>query len=227
MNLFPSCPFCRQPVPNTEREMNERREIRSKANDPAAICFAGLEHLEKGNKHRAFAYFTKAAELGDVEAHYQLSNMYQLGLSVRKDGRKVYYLGEGVEKNVGKEIYHLEEAAIGGHPEARHRLGVHEWSNGNFERAVKHWIIAARHGYNESIKQLMKIFKLSSSGNEGAIERDERDEREVGHKPTYVSKEVLDATLRAHKAAVDATKSPQREAAERRVKNQGNAKCWI
>ena len=109
MNLFPSCPFCRKPVPNTEREMNERRKIRSKANDPAAICFAGLEHLEKGNKHRAFVFFTKAAELGNEEAHYQLSNMYQLGLGVRKDGRKVYYLGEGVEKNVGKEIYHLEE----------------------------------------------------------------------------------------------------------------------
>ena len=215
MNSFPSCPFCRKPVPNTEREMNERRKIRSKANDPAAICFAGLEHLEKGNKNRAFEYFTKAAELGDVEAHYQLSNMYQLGLGVRKDGRK--------------SLHYLEEAAIGGHPEARNNLGVYEWSNGNFERAARHWIIAARHGYNESMKQLMKIFKLSRSGNEGAIERDERDDREVGqkYKTGFVSKEVLDATLRAHKAAVDATKSPQREAAERRVKNKGNAKCWI
>ena len=30
----------------------------------------------------------------------------------------------------------------------------------------------------------------------------------------YVEKEDLDTTLRAHKAAVDATKSPQREEAE-------------
>ena len=224
MNLFPSCPFCRQPVPNTEREMNERRKIRSKANDPAAISFAGLEQREKGNYGIAFANFTKAAELGHVEAHRQLSIMYELGL--------------GVEQDEGKAIHHLEEAAIGGHPKARHNLGVYEWNDKNYERAAKHWIIAARLGYNESIKELMKMYKVCSSDNferdiERAIEKavesviaatQEQDNSTKAlvekykekYKTGFVSKEVLDATLRAHKAAVDATKSPQREAAERR-----------
>ena len=94
-------------------------------------------------------------------------------------------------QDVEKDIHHLEEAAIGGHPLARHYLGGEEWNNGNVERAVKHWIIAATQGQDDSIKALMKAFK-------------------EGH----VSKEVLATALRANYAAVDATKSPQREAAE-------------
>ena len=35
---------------------------------------------------------------------------------------------------------HLEQAAIGGHPNARHNLGVVERENGRMEGAVKHWI---------------------------------------------------------------------------------------
>ena len=34
--------------------------------------------------------------------------------------------GEGVEKDEGKAIYHLEEAAMGGHPRARYDLGLGE-----------------------------------------------------------------------------------------------------
>ena len=113
-----------------------------------------------------------------MEAHCELSHLY-------RDGH-------GVEKDEGKEIYHLEEAAIGGHPDARYNLGCEEWgNNNNAERAVKHWIIAANLGDDGSIKELMRMFK------EG-----------------FVSKDDLAAALRAHQAAADATKSPQREAAE-------------
>ena len=125
----------------------------------------------------AFEYFTKAAELGDAEAHYKLSFLYREG--------------KGVEEDWEKEIYHLEKAAIGGHAMARHNLGVYEWYNENIERAVKHYIIAATQGVDESIKVLMEMFKMA-----------------------LVSKDDLAAVLRAHKAAVDATKSPQRKAAE-------------
>ncbi len=58
----------------------------------------------------------------------------------------MYYAGHGVQKNIEKEIHHLEEAAIGGHPRARYNLGCKEWNNnGNVERAAKHWIVAAPH----------------------------------------------------------------------------------
>ena len=103
----------------------------------------------------------------------------------------MYSDGLGVEKDSRKEIHHLEEAAIGGHPSARYNLGIEEWNNGHTERAVKHFIIAATQGHDGSINELMDEFR-------GGM----------------VSKDVLSAALRAHQAAVDETKSPQRKAAE-------------
>jgi TPR repeat protein len=64
--------------------------------------------------------------LGNAEAHYNVS--------------KLYHDGEGVKKDMKKAFYLLEQAAIGGHPYARHVLGCKEWNNGNFKRAKKHFI---------------------------------------------------------------------------------------
>jgi TPR repeat protein len=112
-----------------------------------------------------------------AHAHYRLAEIHCHGL--------------GVDKDEGKEKYHLEVAAIGGHPDARYSLAMIEAEKCNLERALKHWIIAARQGDDESLKALMNAFK----------------ER-------CLSKEDLAAALRAQKAAVDATKSPQRKEAE-------------
>ena len=171
------CPFCREPVPNTNEENDKRRMKRVEMNDPVAMRNLGNKNSVDGDYSAAFEYFTKAAVQGDAEAHYRLSDMYRRG--------------EGVEKDEGKEIYHAEEAAIGAHPEARCNLGWHEFNNGNIERAVKHLIIGATQGHDTSIKSLMNAFK------DGLVEKDD-----------------LTAALRAHKAAVDATKSPQRDESE-------------
>jgi hypothetical protein len=104
----------------------------------------------------------------------------------------LYQEGQGVEKDEERQLYHLEEAAIAGNPFARHNLGCYEWRNKRIDRAVKHWIIAANLGYDKSIQALKKCY---ANGD--------------------VSKEDFAAALRAHQAAVDATKSPQREAAEK------------
>eukprot|EP00984_Skeletonema_dohrnii_P030464 scaffold21978_cov72-Skeletonema_dohrnii-CCMP3373.AAC.3 len=90
----------------------------------------------------------------------------------------VYRSCIGMEKDEKKGVYYLEEAAIGGHPNARHNLGDVEWNNGRADRAVKHLIIAAK------------------LGNDDSLEVD-----------------GFAAALRGHKAAVDATKSLQREMA--------------
>ena len=178
-----TCPFCRERTPKTKEERVKRMKKRVDANDPAAICKWGEEQDKEGDYIRAFEYYTKAAELGNAHAHYQLSLMY--------------YDGEGVEKDEGKELYHLEEAAIAGHADARYNLGCVENDNGNVERAVKHWIISATQGYDGAIKALMVAFKKG-----------------------FVEKEELAFALRAHKAAEDATKSPQRDAAEEYHRNR-------
>ena len=175
--LQQSCPFCRESTYKTDEEMEKQRMKRIEANDPVAMVQQGGLHIMKGEYQSAFEYWTKAAELGHAEAHYQLSVMY--------------YNGHGVEKDERKEIYHLEKACISGHPGARYNLGCVEWNSGNKERGVKHFIIAATQGHDDAIEKLMKAFQKG-----------------------YVEKEDLTAALRAHKAAVDATKSPQRDKAE-------------
>ncbi len=177
------CAFCREPLPKSgeEAEVNENIMNRVKKNDPVAMKTMGMMRLNEGDYETAFEYLTKAAELGDASAHHNLSLMY--------------YDGEGVEKDVKKAIYHTEEAAIGGHPKARHNLGYGAAKNGNVERARKHWIIAANLGHHESLKALRLLY---ANG--------------------YASKEDYADALRAYQAAVDATKSPERERAEEVMK---------
>ena len=53
-----------------------------------------------------------------------------------------------------KKIYHLEQAAIDGHPEARCTLGMHEKKNWRFDSAMKHFIIAANLGHDDAMKMV-------------------------------------------------------------------------
>ena len=82
-------------------------------------------------------------------------------------------------------------------------FGWNEWNNNDRDnkdtakRAVNHFIIAAAQGKDNSINNLMFAFKKGC-----------------------VSKDDLAAALRAHQAAVDATKSPQRDAAEAYYRNK-------
>ena len=112
---------------------------------------------------------------------------YQLSL--------MYHGGKGVEKDKKKEQHHAEKAAIAGHPIARHNLACMEARNGQHNtakrgRAVKHFIIAAKLGHDGSLKCAKELYKDG-----------------------FVSKEEFTEALRGYKAANDATKSPQREAA--------------
>ena len=171
-----SCPFCREPVSSGDEETHKRNMKRIKANDPAAMNYMGEKCYREGDNEGALEWFTKAAELGNIDAHYNIGVMYEKGI--------------GVEKDMEKAVYHYEKAAIGGSPHARHNLACYEGRNGNMERAVKHWIIAANLGYEVSMQALWLKFK---DGN--------------------ITKEDLEVTLRTHQAAIDATKSEQRDAA--------------
>ena len=172
------CPFCRTEATTDEEDDNLRMK-RIEAKDPNAMVHEGVLQYKKGDYDTAFEYYRKAAELGNIKAHFKLACLY--------------HHGEGIEEDEEKEIHHLEQAAIGGHPDARYNLGFEEWKRGNNERAVKHWVIAATQGHDDSLTMMMEGFK------------------DWG----FVQKEDLATALRAHKAAVDATKSPERELEER------------
>jgi TPR repeat protein len=174
------CAFCREPLPESsgESKKNIMKRIK-KHNDPVAMAHMGTKHHYKGEYEKALPYYTKAAELGDPAAHFCLGGMY--------------YRKEGVERDMKKAVYHLEQAAIGGHPDARYLLADHELRIGRPDRAVKHFIIAANLGSDLALKCIKDLF-VQGQG--------------------IVSKEEYAAALRGHQAAVDATKSTGREKAE-------------
>ena len=177
MRLQQSCPFCREAVVFTAEEINRRLVMRIEANDPVAMRHLGMKRYDEGDYTATFEYATKAAALGDADAHFQLSCLYGEG--------------EGVEKDEKREQHHLTEAAIAGHTHARHNLACVEMKNYRVDRAVKHFIIAAKLGCDESLGTVKDLYK-------------------AGH----VIKEDFAAALRGHHAAIEATKSPQRKESE-------------
>ena len=178
--LQQKCAFCRNDTPRTKEVINERWMKRIEANDPVAIREMGTKRCDEGDYKSAFEYWSKAAALGDAEAHYHLSILF-------RDG-------QGVEKDEKKELHHAEQAAIGGHPRARHNLGCFEGQRGHYDRAVKHFIIASKFGHDRSLESVKDLYKAG-----------------------FVSKDDFAAALRGHQAAVDATKSPQREEAAKAI----------
>ncbi len=172
------CPFCREPLPKTMKEITMNETKRIKANDPVALKRKGNKCNQEQDYDGAFEYWKKAAQLGDIEAHYNLSSLYGAGKVVEKDEKK--------------EEHHLEEAAIGGHPVARLKLIANEYKYGRFDETImKHLMIAAKLGDDEALKTVKQSFFMRG-----------------------ISKEDYEAALRGHQAAVDATKSEQRNAAE-------------
>ena len=233
------CAYCREPQPKSIEEAHKRLMARVKKNCPVAMRHMGKICRNQADYETALEYLTKAAELGDTGAHFSLSVLYLMGQGVEKDIKKyiyhseeaaigghptarhnlgclewnltkaaelgdakahfllscLYHKGQGVEKDEKKEVFHSEEAAIGGHPTARHNLGCEEYENG-FKRVRKHFIIAANLGDHDSLKLLKELYA-------------------DGH----ASKEDYAAALRGYQAAVEATKSAERKKAGEAIKN--------
>eukprot|EP00986_Skeletonema_menzelii_P005818 scaffold2153_cov144-Skeletonema_menzelii.AAC.11 len=216
LRLVPSCSFCRTPISYSSEEREKRMMKRIEANDPFATFQEG------------------AAELGFVDAHFHLACLYHFGHGAEKnEGKKTHHLEEAAisghpmarrnlglhDKNNGnmeRAVKHFIAATLGlddaikalmqafkrGHVSKEdlaaalraHQDAVDETKSPLRELAgkglLKHYIIAATQGHDGSIKSLMVAFKAG-----------------------FVSKDDLAAALRAHQAAEDATKSPQRELA--------------
>ena len=75
----------------------------------------GLKRYKEGDYKGPFEYWTEAAALGDAEAHFELSTWYRNGEVLRR-----------MRKNNC-----TEQAAIAGHPYARHNLALSEDEDGS------------------------------------------------------------------------------------------------
>ena len=118
----------------------------------------------------------KAGDLGFSAAYNELAGVYRNGQDVERDRKKA------------KHYYEL--ASMGGNVVARYNLGTLEMNDGNVNRAMKHFMIAAGAGKDKSLKAIQELFMN-------------------GH----VTKDDFEKALRSHKEAKDQVKSNQREAA--------------
>ena len=77
---------------------------------------------------------------------------------------------------------------------ARYNLGIAEENAGNLDRAMRHFMISAKCGHDDSLQAVKEGFMMGR-----------------------VTKTDFEITLRAHKASQDEMKSDQRESAKSRT----------
>jgi len=175
------CPFCRTPEAASDGETVERIKKRADCGDADAIhqlaykYHRGTTGMQQDND-KAMELWLRAGELGCLEAYGSIADSC--------------LNGEGVARDMKKAKHYYELAAMGGQIDARHNLGVLEAQAGNLERAMKHYMIAAAAGCDDSLKVVRAAFMNR-----------------------LATKDDFEEALRAHKEASDEVKSDQREAA--------------
>ena len=125
---------------------------------------------------RANELYLKAGGLGCVDAYFNLG--------------VVYGTGNGVEIDEKKAKHYYELAAMNGYVAARHNLSNVEGQDGNHERAMKHFMLAARAGLKGSL-----------------------DTVKEGYMHGLVTKEEYAKTLREYQKSQDEMKSEARDKA--------------
>ena len=93
---------------------------------------------------KALEYWCQAAEHGHTLAHFNIGTIYESG--------------RGVEIDMKKAKHYYELAAMKGDVDARNALGIMEGRSGNMDRATKHFMIAARFGQNNSLKNIQQFY---------------------------------------------------------------------
>ena len=172
------CPYCRSPINWMSKGLIKRLEKRMKSKNADSFYCLGNRYY-KGDLgltkdiNKAMELWSQRAELGSINAHFSLGQLF--------------YQGHGVNIDRNKAIHHWKVAAIGGHEHARVTLGHVEDERGFKDLALKHFMIAAKSGYDEALAEVGK-----------------------GYKAGHVTKDEYANTLRAHQKTRDEMRSEQR-----------------
>jgi len=143
------CPFCRTPHPTSEKEADTREKKRMELDDPIAICNIGHNYYSgiygfPQDYTKALEHWHRSAELGYTKVYGSIGMAYDHG--------------RGVEVNKEKATHYFELAAMGGNVPARYNIGDMEMRAGNMDRALKHYMIAARDGYSNSLNIIKEMY---------------------------------------------------------------------
>ena len=96
LSQYPKCPYCREPLPSGGNEQHEKNYTkRIKANDPIALRQVGEKLYHEGDFEGSIQYLTKAAQLGDMDAHFNISIMYGEEHGIEKDLKESPSFGRG------------------------------------------------------------------------------------------------------------------------------------
>ena len=176
------CPFCRTRLPDNDADALAMSHARMAKKDPQAFSFLAGQYyygnlgLQK-DMQRAVELWTEAAELGSNDALFGLGN--------------AYFNGDGVQQDIAKADELYRKAAMQGHVVSRNNLGCDEMEKGNYDRAVRHWLISAKMGYKDSLEAIKRML--------------------IGGEAT---KEQYAEALRGYQDAVEETKSHDRDEAK-------------
>ena len=143
------CPFCRTRYPDNDADALAMIQARVVKKDPEAIEFLGIKYYAGGlglqkDVRKAVELWREAAELGSVEA------LYDLGVA--------YESGSGVQEDVARGIHFYMKAAMQGHVESRYNLGCYEGKKGDHDRALRHLLISAKMGDKDSVEVIKNMF---------------------------------------------------------------------
>ena len=147
------CPFCRTPIPDTvdDEETIKRLTERMEMNDAQAMYNLGTKYRHglyglSRDMAKAIELWHRAGKLGCASAYHNIGCSYESG--------------DGAEMNMKQAKHYYELAAIQGHTGARHNLGGMEGHEGDMDRALKHYMIAAHDGDTDSMEAITNLFKL-------------------------------------------------------------------
>ena len=145
------CPFCRTPVPTTIAEANKRIKKRMEVGDVYAFRMMGT-YYHRGlyglpqDSVKAIEFYHRAVKLGSAMAYNNIGIAYDNGNGVERDTKMATH-------------YYELAAAMEGNVVARGNLGATEKNSGNYDRALKHYMIAVRGGDTDSVKAIQRMYK--------------------------------------------------------------------
>ena len=177
------CPFCNANVGNDAELEYKLKERIEKHNDPVAMNSLAANYMEGEGGYpvdptKAVELYRRASELGGVHAHRNLA--------------RACLMGRGIEMDKKKAIHHYQVASIMGDVHSRYNLGALEGQSGNNERAMKHFMIAAKCGHDLSLERV----------------------KEGYYSMGLSTKDDFENTLRCHKVYHDEAKSEKRDRAK-------------
>ena len=181
------CPYCRTPAHSSdEEEVKRLKKLMDTGNAMAYYQLGSIivfKYAQGGTNsmrqdwEKANELWLKAGELGCATGYHNLGVNYDNGNDVEIDKEKAKY--------------YYELAAMNGDVYARHNLGVIEGMAGNnHQRAMKHFMLAAKSGYKECL-----------------------DSVKIGFMKGFVTKDEYEQTLRAYHNCASEIKSEARDKA--------------